>query len=79
MLDLPNYSSYGVTLFNISGTSGNLYADSIKQIIRLLYNGQAVYIHCMVGADRTGTLAFLLEALLGVSESDLSKDFELTS
>ena len=33
----------------------------------------------MYGADRTGTLAFLIEALLGVSESDLSKDFELTS
>ena len=79
VLGLQNYSSYRVTLFNISDTSGKLYADSIKQIIRLLCNGQVVYFHCMVGADRTGTLAFLLEALLGVSEGDLSKDFELTS
>lgn len=38
-----------------------------------------VYFHCHGGSDRTGTLAFLIEALLGVSESDLSKDYELTS
>lgn len=38
-----------------------------------------MYLHCVGGADRTGTLAFLIEALVGVSESDLSKDYELTS
>ena len=38
-----------------------------------------IYFHCHGGADRTGTLAFLLEGLLGVSESDISKDFELTT
>jgi hypothetical protein len=32
-----------------------------------------------MGADRTGTLACILEALLGVSQSDLDKDYELTS
>ena len=65
--------------FEITGTSGSLYAQSIREIIHLLSEDKVVYFHCMVGADRTGTLAFLLEALLGVSESDLSKDFELTS
>lgn len=44
-----------------------------------LSEGKAVYLHCVGGADRTGTLAFLIEALVGVSESDLSKDYELTS
>ena len=38
-----------------------------------------IYFHCHGGADRTGTLAFLLEGLLGVSESDMAKDFELTT
>ena len=56
-----------------------MYAQSILDIIRLLSEDKVVYFHCMVGADRTGTLAFLMEAMLGVSESDLSKDFELTS
>ena len=35
--------------------------------------------HCAAGADRTGTLAFLISGLLGVSRDDLTKDFELTS
>ena len=38
-----------------------------------------VYIHCYGGADRTGSLVFLIEGLCGVSETDLSIDYELTS
>ncbi len=38
-----------------------------------------IYTHCTAGADRTGTLIFLLNGLLGVSYEDLTRDFELTS
>lgn len=38
-----------------------------------------IYSHCQGGADRTGTYAFLLNGLLGVSYEDLIRDFELTS
>ena len=38
-----------------------------------------VYYHCYGGADRTGTIGFLLGALLGMSYTDLVIDFELTS
>lgn len=38
-----------------------------------------VYYHCYGGADRTGTIGFLLNGLLGVSYTDLVIDFELTS
>ncbi len=38
-----------------------------------------VYIHCRWGADRTGLLCMLIEGLLGVSQSDIDKDYELTS
>lgn len=38
-----------------------------------------LYFHCIHGADRTGTLAILIEGLLGVSEEDIIKDYELTS
>lgn len=41
-------------------------------------NGVPIYFHCAEGADRTATLAFLLECLLGVSRSDMDKDYELT-
>ena len=42
-------------------------------------NSYPLYFHCWGGADRTGTLALLTEALLGVSEDDLYLDFELTT
>ena len=38
-----------------------------------------LYLHCWGGADRTGTAAFLIEALLGMSAEDLALDYELTS
>ncbi len=53
----------------------------LKQIFEVLAdeNNYPLYFHCNAGADRTGTIAFLVGGLLGVSESDLTKDFELTS
>ena len=38
-----------------------------------------VIFHCLGGADRAGTLAFLLNALLGAAYEDLLRDYELTS
>lgn len=38
-----------------------------------------IYYHCWGGADRTGTLAFLLGVVLGMCEKDLILDYELTS
>ena len=34
--------------------------------------------HCIGGADRTGCLALVLNALLGVAEEDLMKDWQIT-
>ena len=47
-------------------------------IVNNLRQGRAIYEHCVWGKDRTGFLSFLLEGLLGVSYSDLVKDYELT-
>lgn len=38
-----------------------------------------ILFHCAGGADRTGTVAFLLGALLGNREENLLRDYELTS
>jgi protein-tyrosine phosphatase len=38
-----------------------------------------ILFHCWGGADRAGTVAFLLNALLGVKLEDLTRDYELTS
>lgn len=54
---------------------------NIKKAFGLLANQEnyPIYFHCVSGADRTGTLAYLINGLLGVSYEDLIKDFELTS
>ena len=38
-----------------------------------------IYIHCTGGADRTGTVSFLINSLLGVPEETLIQDYEFTS
>jgi protein-tyrosine phosphatase len=37
-----------------------------------------VVFHCIGGADRTGAVAFILNALLGVCDDELDKDWEFT-
>lgn len=74
---VEDYRQYNVPDI-AEGASGDQYQKAIRSIIGWLEEGKVVYFHCHGGSDRTGTLAFLLEALLGVSEEDLSKDYELT-
>lgn len=51
----------------------------LQFILSCLNEQLPVYVHCRWGADRTGLLCMLIEGVLGVNESDLAKDFELTS
>ncbi len=38
-----------------------------------------IYFHCHAGADRTGTVAAMLELLLGIDMEDIRLDYDLTS
>lgn len=60
------------------GVSADDYQQAIREIIYCLKEGVGVYFHCIGGADRTGTLSYLILALLGVDEADLCKEYELT-
>ena len=54
-------------------------ATAIKKVFSAVADGEPVYFHCVSGADRTGTLSFILLTLLGVSASDKDKEYELTA
>ncbi|PHR93757.1 MAG: hypothetical protein COA69_03765 [Robiginitomaculum sp.] len=42
---------------------------------RMADSGEAIYVHCAAGKDRTGTFAALLLLLLGVSDADVMDDY----
>ena len=52
--------------------------EPFAKIFRIFTKAESypVLMHCSGGRDRTGTLAFLLNGLLGVSEDDLCRDWE---
>lgn len=50
---------------------------ALKQFMELLADKTVypVYIHCNIGTDRTGLVAYLLNALCGVEKTDLLRDY----
>ena len=52
---------------------------TLMRIMNAVHHGVNVYIHCMVGADRTGGTCLYLESLLGIAPERCDIDFELTS
>ena len=55
------------------------YKNCFEKVVELLRQDKKVLFHCTYGADRTGTFAFMLLGLLGATESDVAKDYELTN
>ena len=53
---------------------------ALKQIVELFADSKnyPIVAHCSLGRDRTGTLCFLINGLLGVSKEDLFLDYELS-
>ena len=63
-----------------TGIDASAYQDALRAEIRAFANpdNYPIYFHCQIGRDRTGTLAFLINALLGVGIEDLQLDYELS-
>lgn len=76
-----NYGLYQYDAIVPGSKKYNPTEKNIKSIFDLLSKESSypLVFHCTSGADRTGTLAYLVNGLLGVSYEDLCKDFELTS
>ncbi len=62
-------------------SNADVFKASYKRVFELLSDksNYPFYAHCNAGADRTGTFAFIVNGVLGVSYEDLTRDFELTS
>lgn len=76
--------SYLTPWLSSSGGAGaaeekSQYRDVFRTLFTCVEKNKPVYIHCWAGADRTGTICFLLEGLLGVREGEIANDYEMTS
>ena len=87
--DVPTSSYFGSDIrFCAPGFDGGYRgmcrdrAEGVKEcimfIVQCLRDNRPVYFHCAAGRDRTGTIAVLILGVLGVSEGDIGKDYELT-
>ena len=77
------YKSYPLSAYykNVVDLSQAYYPDMVK-LLRGVFcavtHGDGVIYHCALGRDRTGTLSFILLALLGVQKKDVDIDYELS-
>ena len=65
--EVAEHSSYAST-----------FKTALKSVMQYVVNGDNIYFHCTIGTDRTGTMAYFLEGLLGVSEEDRLRDYDLS-
>ena len=70
-MSAPTYQQFG------TGENRAYFAQVFRTI--LADKNRPLLFHCAKGADRTGSIAFLLNGLLGVGESDLVLDWEVTA
>ena len=84
---IPSQSPLGASVKHLqfasssyTGIFSSEYSDEMKDIFSSFAdrNNYPMYMHCTHGLDRTGTVCYILEALLGVSEQDLIKEYELS-
>ena len=74
-----NHKVYS-SVYAYSDSLNSYYFENYRQIFSDLAKAEnyPVYIHCSYGKDRTGTVIYLLQLLLGVSEEDAYKEWELS-
>ncbi len=90
-IDGVTYKQLGMVAYNsilpdtcqpkTNGIFDSRTINGIKDVFETIANPNNLpaYIHCTAGADRTGTICYLINGVLGVEYEDLVVDFELTS
>ena len=84
---LSQYQLDSVIHYNFAYNSGDENNSSsnymkawqaVTDIMTDVVANKDIFFHCRVGADRTGTIAYLLEGLLGVPNEARYQEYELT-
>lgn len=77
------YDHWGNPSYDYNWNKALNNPDNMKKtlgyIFQYIHKGQAAYIHCKIGSDRTAYVCLLLEAILGVPQHLCDVDYELTS
>ena len=75
--DIPYYVFDRYAWYSLSDKA--LWTQIMRAVVDAVLDDKPVYLHCGAGADRTGTVLCLIEALLGMSPGDIDMEYELTS
>lgn len=73
------YSILGFGSWTDTAFSDPTNLNALKAIMESAVRGEVPIVHCQYGADRTGRIMYILEALLGVSLENADRDYELSS
>ena len=63
----------------------DVFVEKNKENVRKIFADLAkpehypIYMHCTYGIDRTGTICALLQAVLGVQEEDIYREYQLSA
>ncbi len=73
------HTVYGIKAYRLYITGNE--NDPMKKLFSSLANrnNYPIYMHCTYGIDRTGTACYILEALLGMPEEKLLREYELST
>ena len=74
-----DYIRYPIDYYQNSLSNTKYYSRIIKRLAQNIRDGKVTYIHCASGADRTAQACMFIEAICGMSQSDIDRDYELTS
>ena len=73
-LNVPLTNAYAPMIQSEATAAANACIAAMNAIVA----NKPVYVHCSSGADRTGCICAMLEAVLGMSDADIDRDFEMT-